>query len=159
MTFAMGGRHCNRDNGDGNQAAELTRHSARAARRREISGGLAAVEAGWGSPGRSLGMMRAGRVRPSEKNKTTSMPVLPGAIFRRSAHSFPAEILLQARMSLGEQAGEPKPVAGEAREPAVLLRPAAREPGSSLAQGKSRVWAGSAVKEAPVTRDEAETSP
>ncbi len=102
--------------------------------------------------------MRAGRYRPGEKNTTTSMPVLPGAIFRRSAHSFPAEILFQARVSAGEQAGEPKPVAGEAGEPAVLLRSAAREPGSDLAQGESGVCTESAVKGAPVTRDEAGAS-
>lgn len=115
-------------------------------------GGLAAAAA-------VMGMMRVRRTRPCEKNKTTSMPLLPRAVFRRSAHPCPAEILLQASVPPGEQASEPKPVARKAGEPAVLLRPTAREPSSSVARGESGVCARTAAKEARVTRDEAGARP
>jgi hypothetical protein len=46
------------------------------------------------------------RTRLSDKSPTTSMPVLPEAIWPRSAHSHPAEILFRARVSGGEQAAE-----------------------------------------------------
>ena len=106
-----------------------------------------------------MGMMRVRRTRPCEKNKTTSMPLLPRAVFRRSAHPCPAAILLQASVPPGEQASEPKPVARKAGEPAVLLRPAAREPSSSMARGESGVCARTSAKEARVTRDEAGARP
>jgi hypothetical protein len=49
-------------------------------------------------------MMGVRRAQPSEKNKnkTTSMPVLPEAVFSRSTHPYPAEILFRAGVSGGE---------------------------------------------------------
>jgi hypothetical protein len=103
-------------------------------------------------------MMRSpGGSRLSDQSPTTSMPVLPEAIWPRSTHSHAAKILFRARVSGGEQAGEPTALAREAGKPPLLLGSAAREPCAGLARGEPGLLARISVKGATVTRDD--TSP
>jgi len=82
------------------------------------------------------------------------MPELPAAVWLPSAHAVPAEILYWAKVPHGEQAGEPTPLAGKAREPGLFLRCAARQSRAGVARETPRMWPRNTDNRPTVTRDD-----